>query len=65
MIVKHSLYRLRMRDDLTNVPTMFNIILSVTLELSKLASCRFASSLDYTVIEAIKSGLETEIGLNL
>ena len=64
MIVKHSLYRLRMREDLANIPSMFNIILPVTLELGKLARCRFANSLDYTVIEAIRNGLESEIGLN-
>ena len=43
MIVKHSIYRLRLREDQLNIPTLFDVMLPVLLELGKLARCRFAN----------------------
>ena len=62
-IVKHSLYRLRMREDLLSVPSLFNSLLPITVELGRLARCRFANSSDSFVIEEIKSGLEVSMGV--
>ena len=63
MIVKHYLYRARMREDHDSVPNLFNSLLPVTLELGKLARCRFANSMDFFVIESIKHGLESVMGV--
>ena len=64
MIVKHSIYRLRLREDQLNIPTLFDVMLPVTLELGKLARCRFANSMDFLIIERIQRELETVIGIN-
>ena len=64
MIVKHSLYRLRMRDDQDVVPSLFDSLLHVTIELGKLSHCRFAKAMDYRIIDSIKSKLESVMGLN-